>query len=476
MGESTSRRPRSRWRRTTLGIAAAVHVLAAGACSLRSLAYLTDGPADSGADGTSAGLDAGSCPVPVPADAALCNAAIDTTQGATCGDAFVFPPNDPNNCGRCGHSCLGGICTMGVCQPAVIYAVPPDSGAYGFGGGTSVVTVMNGRVYWSTLIDPADSYMVSRAAVGSIAVDGGGAATSAILPFNTVSFAIDPYGAHAIYFVQDTYDPYAQTLQVHPLTGASDDAGVALGYLPDASNVSGADFAFDESTVYVVDHQSSLYELKRDAGSLPAVTINTTDLGAHQGPPYFVVAMPPYIAWINAPWIADWPNGKPPPPDAGPASWIVVFDPAAGASALQYFGPYMEPTNLTADPASGALYWFDAFTEKLMSLRLCDRDAGPTVVGTWSDEEVVGDAAQSGQQYNRVNGILPSSPSIYVGMQHLGQLEGIASFGCGKSPTPGNLTVSIWPIGGNSYSGVAQDNMALYWGQDNPSLIHRIAK
>ena len=166
MGESTSRRPRSRWRRTTLGIAAAVHVLAAGACSLRSLAYLTDGPADSGADGTSAGLDAGSCPVPVPADAALCNAAIDTTQGATCGDAFVFPPNDPNNCGRCGHSCLGGMCTMGVCQPAVIYAVPPDSGAYGFGGGTSVVTVMNGRVYWSTLIDPADSYMVSRAAVG----------------------------------------------------------------------------------------------------------------------------------------------------------------------------------------------------------------------------------------------------------------------------------------------------------------------
>jgi hypothetical protein len=35
---------------------------------------------------------------------------------AGCGDTST----DPNNCGSCGHSCLGGACVAGVCQPVVL--------------------------------------------------------------------------------------------------------------------------------------------------------------------------------------------------------------------------------------------------------------------------------------------------------------------------------------------------------------------
>jgi hypothetical protein len=35
-------------------------------------------------------------------------------------DAACGSPTDPENCGACGHSCLGGACSAGVCQPVVL--------------------------------------------------------------------------------------------------------------------------------------------------------------------------------------------------------------------------------------------------------------------------------------------------------------------------------------------------------------------
>jgi hypothetical protein len=42
--------------------------------------------------------------------------------GGACGDTS----SDPQNCGRCGHDCLGGACNAGACQPVEI--VPADAG------------------------------------------------------------------------------------------------------------------------------------------------------------------------------------------------------------------------------------------------------------------------------------------------------------------------------------------------------------
>ena len=46
---------------------------------------------------------------------------------ATCGSS-----SDPSNCGRCGHSCLGGACVAGACQPVVLASEQGDSTGGGY--------------------------------------------------------------------------------------------------------------------------------------------------------------------------------------------------------------------------------------------------------------------------------------------------------------------------------------------------------
>ena len=64
--------------------------------------------------------------------ACLCGGAITDGGGATDGGAPVGGgcqstlANDPQNCGRCGHDCLGGACVGGACQPSVISTKHPN--------------------------------------------------------------------------------------------------------------------------------------------------------------------------------------------------------------------------------------------------------------------------------------------------------------------------------------------------------------
>jgi len=41
-------------------------------------------------------------------------------SGDSSDDCTTPAPNDPQNCGRCGHSCQGGACEAGICQPLVL--------------------------------------------------------------------------------------------------------------------------------------------------------------------------------------------------------------------------------------------------------------------------------------------------------------------------------------------------------------------
>jgi len=58
------------------------------------------------------------------------------------GDSGCSPnlDEDPSNCGRCGHSCLGGTCTGGVCDPIVLASGQPNAFGLAVGGG---------YVYWA---------------------------------------------------------------------------------------------------------------------------------------------------------------------------------------------------------------------------------------------------------------------------------------------------------------------------------------
>ncbi|GMV19089.1 MAG: hypothetical protein HS104_07250 [Polyangiaceae bacterium] len=60
-----------------------------------------------------------------------------SSAGASGGAAGTPPCNDggvltdENNCGSCGHSCLGGGCVAGKCQPAVVFSKPGSSSTSG---------------------------------------------------------------------------------------------------------------------------------------------------------------------------------------------------------------------------------------------------------------------------------------------------------------------------------------------------------
>ena len=85
------------------------------------------------------------------------------------GDASCAPgadfTADKANCGRCGHSCLGGDCTGGVCQPVTIAVA--QSNPFG-------VAVQGSRVYWTN--NGNDTVMMADKAdgknVGPVAASG----------------------------------------------------------------------------------------------------------------------------------------------------------------------------------------------------------------------------------------------------------------------------------------------------------------
>jgi eukaryotic-like serine/threonine-protein kinase len=78
---------------------------------------------------------------------------------AACGLQCADTSADPENCGVCGHGCLGGACEMGACQPIVLARAQDRP--------TDLVT-HEGRVYW---INSGSGDQCG--AVRSIGVDGG---------------------------------------------------------------------------------------------------------------------------------------------------------------------------------------------------------------------------------------------------------------------------------------------------------------
>jgi hypothetical protein len=96
---------------------------------------------------------------------------------------------DAENCGACGHSCIGGACTNGLCGPVVIAA--------DIGGADDDIAVDDTTIFFTTQVNPG--YGLS-----SVAKDGSGTARQ-LVPFNGASpsasfpgpFALD---ASYVYF------------------------------------------------------------------------------------------------------------------------------------------------------------------------------------------------------------------------------------------------------------------------------------
>jgi hypothetical protein len=113
------------------------------------------------------------------------------------GNAPVCPPGTPfatdrNNCGACGHSCLGGPCVAGVCKPFEI----------GRTTGEEVVdiAVNDSRVYWMTSAEAwvAAGHLYACPKTGCteppMSLAQNGEATGALVGDGTTAFATFVYG------------------------------------------------------------------------------------------------------------------------------------------------------------------------------------------------------------------------------------------------------------------------------------------
>jgi hypothetical protein len=122
--------------------------------------------AAAGTSGTAGGAGAPACGAPggkccagdVCVSGASCtaNACACGAKLTACSDSCVDLSGDGKNCGVCGHSCLGGVCDLGSCQP-----VPVTSGQ----SRLYKMTTDGNYLYWSGSDTAGSGHYVARRAV-----------------------------------------------------------------------------------------------------------------------------------------------------------------------------------------------------------------------------------------------------------------------------------------------------------------------
>ncbi len=78
----------------------------------------------------------------------------------SCGDTFADLPTDGKNCGACGHSCFGGACANGACQPAIVAKADHPHGC--------CLAVDGASVYWAEWDFQAKNGRLMRAPLGGM--------------------------------------------------------------------------------------------------------------------------------------------------------------------------------------------------------------------------------------------------------------------------------------------------------------------
>lgn len=99
-------------------------------------------------DGSACGTACVQCTAPTDGTP-ICRAGVcDFTCGAKakCGASCATVATDSDNCGACGHSCLGGACVAGACRPSVLSATAPPSSHFVIRAGAYVFVVGDTRV------------------------------------------------------------------------------------------------------------------------------------------------------------------------------------------------------------------------------------------------------------------------------------------------------------------------------------------
>jgi len=198
-------------RRVGVGVALGTLAFACNAIiGTRDLTYDANAGTEAGAD---AGIDAAGladAPVPTPdtgvTDTGVTDTGTDTGSDAGC---VADLSTSPDHCGACGHSCLGGACTAGVCKPVAVAS----------GSDIRQLIEHGSNVYW---VD-ATAGTVSRAA------KPGGAAGTTVLGNVDLPTSLVTIGANLYVGGRDGVSVCPIATCQGNLTSASSTGVVALG-------------------------------------------------------------------------------------------------------------------------------------------------------------------------------------------------------------------------------------------------------
>ncbi len=339
-----------------VAIASGTCVVACGALIGTRDLTLVEGENDGGTtlvDGTTPAIDS-NVPAPDANGTGDDDGSITTDSGpdAACTGATNLQ-GDNANCGVCGHSCLGGACSTGFCQPIAIatgqdgaYAVVvDDTSVYwvSYTGNTVMKSAKDGTALtllantnvdspWNLAVDATYVYWTNLG--GSIArcAKSGCGSTGQVLATNLNSpegIAVDT--AHVFWGEYQGYD-----------VGRMSTDGGAFGYLQ--TNLNHAyEVAIDDASVFFTTQDT--------IGSMPkgAVTVPTGDYDAAAG--FTTVASIPIGGFgiavddTNVYWVEDDDPGR------------VAFAPKTGTSdgGATLAGGQHYPARIALDDAN--VYW-----------------------------------------------------------------------------------------------------------------------
>ena len=115
-------------------------------------------------------------------------------EAGTCNAPLAPLATDPQNCGKCGHSCLGGACVAGACQP-VLVGTSNDEAVVDVAVGAQRVIWLTSTGFWS------NSGHVFACPLGgcpdggaAISLTGAPISTGSLAGDGTLAFYSEPYG------------------------------------------------------------------------------------------------------------------------------------------------------------------------------------------------------------------------------------------------------------------------------------------
>lgn len=270
-----------------------------------------DGPATDGAASGDAATDADASADAVVGVDAIANIDAGAMDGADGGDAATCARvDDPVNCGRCGHSCGGGACNAGICQPFVVAALPPaltqaydisanDSFAYVSGsssdqdasviysapldGGALQIFALAADPPFQLIADPSTLYWAGFQSISSSSLTGGGVTTIAAHDTASIAgFGADPRGA--VLYWGEVSNTNNLTVWMDAVDGGAPTVIWDGGDQPCA----GVEFAATDRDVYWT------YNSNNSGSNVPVLT---APLGSTA---ITTVASVPYVEWLAA--------------------------------------------------------------------------------------------------------------------------------------------------------------------------------